>query len=111
RGGLNTIVLLKQQDAETVIARVLQGKAILRFVHSEATWTARAGGEKDVVVDNLLPGHTAGFQPLEVSNKDAHGKVGRIALPVVALLLTQRKAHTVGNGKNSATISAPFNTA
>ena len=59
-GSFYAVVLLKEQHAETIEARILQGQAILGFVHTEATRPTRTGGEEDVVVDDLLLGETAG---------------------------------------------------
>src|SRR6516165_9795636 len=40
RGGLDSVTVLEQEHAEAIEAGILQRKAVLRFVHSEATGTA-----------------------------------------------------------------------
>ena len=87
RGGLDSVAVLEQQDAEAVEAGILQRETIFGLVHAEAAGTARAGGKEDVVVQNLLAWHAFFLQELQILHQIADGEVGRIALAVVAEFL------------------------
>ena len=108
RGRLHAVILLEQQHAEAVEARILQSQAIFRLVHAEAARTTGAGGEEDVVVDDLLLGHAAGFQALQVLHQVADREVRRIALPVVAVFLAQLEGRHVRHRQDLAAIAAAF---
>ncbi len=108
RGRLHAVILLEQQHAEAVEARILQGQAIFGLVHAEAARSARAGGEEDVVVDDLLLGQAAGFQALQILHQIAHREIGRIALPVVAVLLAELEGRDVRHRQDVAAIAAAF---
>ena len=82
--GFNPVAVLKQQDAETIEARVLQRKAVLGLVHAEAARPAGASGEKNKVVQNLAARETFFLQKLEILHQIADGKIRRVALAVVA---------------------------
>ena len=97
--GFNPVAVLKQQDAETIEARVLQRKAVLGLVHAEAARAAGgqgiflsravrraagASGEKNKVVQNLAARETFFLQKLEILHQIADGKIRRVALAVVA---------------------------
>ena len=64
RRRLDAVVLLEQQDAESVEAGVLQREAILGFVHAEAARPAGASGEEDVVIDDFLARNPLASQAL-----------------------------------------------
>ena len=49
--------LLEEHDAEAVEAGVAERLAVLGDVHAEAAGAARAGGEEDVVLDDVLGRH------------------------------------------------------
>src|SRR5262249_34349376 len=72
---------------EAVKAGILESEAVFGFVHAEAARAARAGGEKDVVIDDVLLGHSLRFKTLQVTNQVPHRKIGRVALAVVAEFL------------------------
>ena len=98
-GGLDAVASLKQQHAEAVEAGILQRKAILRLIHAEAARAAGAGGEEDVVVEDLLAGHAFLLQQLQIPHQIADGEISRIALAVVAELLAGlESAATSGTG-------------
>ncbi len=90
-GRLDAVGLLEEQYAEPFKAGILQRKPVLRFVHAEAARTAGAGGEEDVVVDDLLPRLPLLFQLLQIADQVAHGKVSGVALAVIAELLARLK--------------------
>ena len=106
RGRLDAVAVLEQQDAEAVESGVLQREAVLGLVHAEAARTAGAGREEDVVVENLLAREPFLLEELEILHQIAHGKVGRVALPVVAEFLAGLEGRNVGHRKLLAAISA-----
>ena len=108
RGRLHAVVLLEQQHAEAVEACVLQGQAILGLIHAEAARATGASGEEDVVVDDLLLGHAAGFQALQILHQVAHRKIRRIALPVVAVFLAELERRHIRHRQDLAAVAAAF---
>ncbi len=108
RGRLHAVVLLEQQHAEAVEACVLQGQAVLGLIHAEAARATGAGGEEDVIVDDLLLGHAAGFQALQILHQIAHREVRRIALPVVAVFLAELEGRDIRHRQDLAAIAAAF---
>src|SRR6266496_1711366 len=104
--GLDAVVLLEKQHAEAIEARILERQPILGLIHAEAAGTARAGGEEDVVVDDLLLRLAGGLQIFQILDEVAPGEVRRIALSVVAVLLAELKARNIGHGEDLALVSA-----
>ena len=90
-GRLDAIRLLEEQYPEALKAGVLQREAVFRLVHAKAARAAGAGGEEDVIIDDLLARLSLLFQLLQVADQVADGKVSRIALAVVAELLARLK--------------------
>ena len=94
---LEAALLLEQQHAKAVEAGVTQGQAVLGLVHAEAARPAGAGGQEDVAVDDLLGAHALDVaQVLDELHEVADGEVGRVALPVVAVLLAELEGVDVG---------------
>jgi hypothetical protein len=106
RCGLDSVTVFEQENAETVEARILQGESIFRFVHAESARTAGTSGEKDVVIENLLARQAFFLQKLEILHQIAYGEVGRIALAVIAELLTGLKCGHVGHRQLLAAVAA-----
>ena len=80
-------VCWKRHDAEAVEAGVAQRLPVLGDVHAEAARAARAGGEEDVLLDDVLGRHAVLVaQRDEVLHEVADGEVRRVALPAVAEL-------------------------
>ena len=100
--------LLEQQHAEAVIAGVAQRQAVLGFVHAEAARATGAGGQEDIVVDNVLPLHARAFERLQVLHQVPDGEIRRIALAVVAILLAELERAHVGRGHHLALVSQAF---
>ncbi len=87
---LEAALLLEQQHAEAVEAGVAQRLAVLGDVHAEAARAAGAGGQEDVVLDDLLGRDLLIVaQPGQVLDQVADGEVGRVALAAVAELLAE----------------------
>jgi hypothetical protein len=78
--------LLEQEDAETVEPGVAEGEAVFGLIHSETAGAAGAGGEEDVLVNDLLLAETLLFKSLEILNEVTHGEIGGVALAVVPVL-------------------------
>ena len=98
--------MLEQQDAEAVEAGVLQGEAVLGLIHAEAAGSAGTGGKEDVIIDDVLTRHPLRLELLQVLHQIADGEVGRIALAVIPVFLTQLKSGDIGAGHNFAFIPA-----
>src|SRR5260370_21292964 len=103
--GLDSIVLLEKKHPEAVNPGILQRQAIFRFVHSEPARAAGTGGEKDVLVNDVLARYAAGLESLQILDEVPNCEVSGIALPVVALLFAELEGINVGYPQNVATIS------
>ena len=100
--------LLEQQHAETVETGVAQCQAVLGFVHAEAAGAAGAGGEKNVAIDDFLLAQALFFQILQVLNQVSDGKIGGIALAVVAVLLARLEGLYVGSRHGFGAVAQAF---
>ena len=104
--GLDPFLLLEQQDAEAVEAGVLQREAVLGFVHAEAAGAAGAGGEEDVIIRRCRRGDMPCFlQALQILHQVADREVSRVALAVVAELLSELEGVHIGRGHHVALVS------
>src|SRR6185503_18552293 len=56
---------------------------------AEPAWAARSRREEDVIINDFLTIHPAGFELLQILDQVADGKVSRIALPVVPVLFAK----------------------
>ena len=100
--------LLEQQHAEAVEPGVAQRQPVLGFVHAEAARAAGAGGEEHVPVDDFLLGEALFFQALQILHQVADGKIGRVALAVVAVLLAGLEGLHVGSGHGFGAVAQSF---
>ncbi len=105
-GCLDAVGLLEEQYAEAIEAGILQREAVFGLVHAEAAGSAGAGGEEDVVVDDLLAGLSLLLQILQVAHQVADGEVGGIALAVVAVLFAGLEVGDYWRGDVLATVAA-----
>ena len=103
--GLQPVAVVEQQHAEAVEARIFQREAILGFVHAEAARPAGARGKEDVVIENVLARHARLLERLEILHQVADREIGRIALPVVAVLLAQLETGHVRHGHALAVVA------
>src|ERR1700676_4282107 len=101
----DTVVLLKQQDAKAVEPGVLQRKAILGFIHSEAAGAKRAGRKKDIIIQDFLSGNPLFFKSLQVLNKIADSEVGGVALAIIPVLFAELKGCDIRSRHHLALIS------
>ncbi len=100
--------LLEQQHAEAIETGVPQGQAIFRFIHPEAAGSAGAGREEDVAVDDFLLGNPLLFQGLQILHQVADREVRRVALAVVAILLSRLERLHVRGGNGFGAIAKAF---
>src|SRR5262249_11358356 len=107
-GLVQSAALLEEQHTELVKSRIAQRQTVLRFIHSEAAGPASAGGKEDVAIADLVLGQALGFQVLNELHQVSDGEVGRIALPVVAVLLAKLKSLLVGHGNGFAPVAQAF---
>src|SRR5262249_44194507 len=96
---------LEEQHAEAIKPRVLQSQPVLRFIHTEAAWTARARGKEHVLVDDFLARHPVRLQALQVLHQISHREIGWIALAVVSVFFPELERGHVRNRENSAGIA------
>ncbi len=97
-GLLEAALLLEEQNAEALEARVAERLAVLGDVGAEAAGAAGAGRHEDVVLDDLLDRHLLVVaEPGEVLDQVADGEVGRVALTAVAELLAEGQRRVVGH--------------
>ena len=101
-------LLLEELHAEAVEAGVPQRQPEFRLVHPEAARPARPRGEEDVTVEDLLPGEPLRLETLQVLHEVADGEVGRVALPVVAELLSRLEGRDVGGRDHLDVIAEPL---
>src|SRR5262249_50691489 len=87
--GIDPVVLLEEQDAETMKPGVLDGKPVFGFIHAEPAGAARSSRKENVIVDNLLAGLSGCLESLEVLDEVAGHEISRVALSVVAELLPE----------------------
>src|SRR5262249_1272600 len=104
--GLDAVAVFEEQDSEAVKAGVLQGEAVLSFVHAEAAGAAGASREEDVVVEDLLAGEPFLLEELQILKQIADRGIGRIALAVVAKFFARLEPGDVGDGELLAAIAA-----
>ena len=95
RRRIDPVVLLEEQDAESVEAGVLHAEPIFRLVHAETARSARASRKEDVVVDDILARESLGFEALQVFDQVPDHEIGRIALTVVAELFPELESSDV----------------
>ena len=98
RRGLDAVRLLEEQDPEAVEAGVLHGEPVLRLVHPEAARPARSRREEHVAIDDVLPRHALRLECVQKLDEVPDHEVGRIALPVVAVLLAKLERGDVWSG-------------
>src|SRR5207245_3856083 len=75
RGGLDSIAVLEQQDAEAVKAGIFQRETVLGLVHAKAARSTRSGGKEHIVVQNLLPREALFFEELEILHEVADREI------------------------------------
>ncbi len=103
---LDSVAVFEQQHAEAIEAGIFQREAILRLIHAEAARAAGAGGEENVVIQNLVARHPFFLQELEILHQVAHGEISRIALAVVAELFAGLEGGDIGHGQFFAAVAA-----
>src|SRR5439155_10221393 len=108
RGGLDAVVLLEKQHAEAVEPGVLEREPVLRLVHPEPARSAGSGSEEDIVVEDLLARNSFFLQALQILDEVADSEVGRIALPVIAVLLAELKRGDIGRRNHLAFVIVPL---
>ena len=87
-------MIIDERSGITVWYRC-KAKTILDLIHPEA---AGAGGEEDVIRDNVFAAKTRLLESLEVLHEVTDSKVRWMALAVVAVLFGRWKSATSGVG-------------
>src|SRR5262249_9592870 len=94
--------------AETVESGIAERQTILGFVHPEAAGSAGAGREEYVLVDDFLFRKPLFFQALQILDQIADGKIGRVALPVVAVLFAGLECLDIRRRNRFGTVAEAF---
>src|SRR5262249_35164075 len=88
--------------------RIAECQPVFGLIHAESARTACAGSEEDVPVDDFLLSESLFFQALQVLHQVAHGKVRRIALAVVPVLLPRLEGSHARRGNRLGKVAKPF---